>query len=88
MAHHPSAAKRNRQRIVRTARNKAHLSALRTLVRKTGEVIAAGSKDAPKAAAHTAGAIDKSASKGVIPKKRASRLKSRLAKRLHRAAKK
>ena len=47
MANHPSAEKRNRQRIVRTERNRALKSALRTTIKKARAAVGAGSaKDA------------------------------------------
>ena len=67
MANHPSAEKRNRQRIVRTERNRAVKSALRTAVKKARQAVAGG--DAAKAkplvlAAETA--LARAASKGVV----------------------
>lgn len=86
MANHASAEKRNRQRVKRTDRNRAVKSALRTAVKK---VRAAGT-DANAAELRVAAesALDRAATKGVIPAKRASRVKARLAAAAHRAAKK
>jgi small subunit ribosomal protein S20 len=86
MANHASAVKRNRQRITRTARNRASKSALRTELKKARAAVtsaAATSADAVKAAVS---ALDRAASKGTIPAKRASRLKGRLAAALHKAS--
>lgn len=86
MANHPSAAKRNRQRIVRTARNKTIRSALRTAVRKARAAILAGDKDA-KAIVHEATvALARAASAGVIHKSTAARTTSRIEAALHRRA--
>jgi small subunit ribosomal protein S20 len=80
MANHASAEKRNRQRITKTARNRAAKSALRGTVKKARAALTA--KDVTTATS----ALDRAASKGVIPAKRASRVKGRLAAALHKAA--
>lgn len=69
---HRSALKRQRQTITRTERNRAARSALKTAVKK---VRAARSPEALKTAIKV---IDRTASRGIIPKRRASRLVSRL----------
>jgi small subunit ribosomal protein S20 len=81
MANHPSAEKRNRQRIVRTERNRSVKGAVRTLLKKARAAIAAP-KDGDSAAAVAAAikAVDRAASKGVVHTKMAARAKSRLAK--------
>ena len=81
MANHASAVKRNRQRIKKTARNRAAKSELRTELKKarsglTGESLKVA-----------VSALDRAASKGVIPARRASRQKGRLAAALAKAAK-
>jgi small subunit ribosomal protein S20 len=80
MANHPSAEKRNRQRIVRTERNRALKSALRTTVKKARAAVGAGNATtaAPLLAAAES-ALARAASKGVIAKKSASRVTARLA---------
>jgi small subunit ribosomal protein S20 len=80
MANHPSAEKRNRQRIVRTERNRALKSALRTTVKKARAAVTAGDAKvvAPLVAAAES-ALARAASKGVIAKKAASRVTARLA---------
>lgn len=80
MANHASAEKRNRQRITKTARNRAAKSALRGTVKKARAALTA--KDVVTAVS----ALDRASSKGVIPAKRASRVKGRLASALHKAA--
>jgi small subunit ribosomal protein S20 len=85
VANHPSAEKRNRQRIKRTARNRAVKSAVRTVVKGVREALAAKDPKAAKEALHAATvALDKAASKGVLAKKSASRHVSRLASQVHK----
>jgi small subunit ribosomal protein S20 len=85
VANHPSAEKRNRQRMKRTLRNRSVKSAVRTLVKTVRAALAAkdpkAAKDALKAATV---AIDKASSKGVIPKEAASRTVSRLSAAVHK----
>jgi small subunit ribosomal protein S20 len=87
VANHPSAEKRNRQRIKRTLRNRAIKSAVRTHVKSVREAIAANDEKAAKAAlAQATVAIDRAASKGALPKNAASRKVSRLASQVHKLA--
>jgi small subunit ribosomal protein S20 len=85
VANHPSAEKRNRQRIKRTLRNRAIKSAVRTQVKTVRAALAA--KD-PKAAAEALAqatiALDRAAGKGAIERKAASRTVSRLASAVHK----
>jgi small subunit ribosomal protein S20 len=82
VAHHRSAKKRARQTLVRRARNRHARSSLRTAAKAADAAISSGEADASTAALRYAErTIRKAASKGVIPKKRASRQISRLAKR-------
>ncbi len=79
MANHPSAEKRNRQRITRTARNRKVTSSVRTLVKRLRTEIGTKNKDtALKALATAISEIDKAASKGVVHRKAASRTIGRL----------
>jgi small subunit ribosomal protein S20 len=79
LANVPSAEKRNRQRIVRRARNLYHLTTMRSVVKKVRVAITAKDAAAAKAALPAAvKIIDKAAQKGVIDKKTASRKVSRL----------
>jgi len=87
MANHASAEKRNRQRLKRTARNRAAKSALRTDVKKARTAIQATPADATTAVRTAIGALDSAAAKGTIPRKRAARLQGRLARALHKATK-
>lgn len=84
MANHASAEKRNRQRIKRTAKNRASKSALRTEVKKARSVIKQAPADAETAVKNAVSALDRAASKGTIPARRASRVKGRLAAALHK----
>jgi len=80
MANHPSAEKRNRQRIRRTDRNRRVKGNARTLVKKARIAIASGKgTDSAKAVLDAIRAIDRAASKGVVHAKTAARTKSRLA---------
>ena len=88
MANHPSAEKRNRQRVVRTERNRAAKSALRSAIKKARASVAGG--DAAKAKTSVATAeksLAKAASKGVIHPRTAARTTSRIAKALAKSAK-
>ncbi|HEV3193869.1 MAG TPA: 30S ribosomal protein S20 [Polyangiaceae bacterium] len=88
MANHPSAQKRNRQRIKRTLRNRAVKSAVRTHVKTVRAAIAAkDAKAARTALLEATVAIDKAAVKGVLPRKTASRTVSRLASAVHQLGK-
>ena len=79
MAHHPSAQKRNRQRVVRTERNKAAKSSVRSAVKKARTALESGDKAAAKASVAAAStALAKAAKKGVLHKNTASRSTSRI----------
>jgi len=83
MANTKSAKKAARQMISRTEVNKTRRSASRTEIRKVEEAIAAGDKDAAVAALKSAQpALVRTAQKGVMHKKTASRKVSRLAHRI------
>lgn len=84
MATHKSAIKRHRQSLRRRARNRHIKVGTGTLVKRFKASVTAGDRDT--AATHFAAAeraIRKAATKGVIPKTRASRQISRLARALH-----
>lgn len=83
MANHASAVKRNRQRLKKTARNRAAKSELRTELKKARAALKTGGAELVKAAVS---ALDRAASKGIIPVERASRVKGRLAAALHKAS--
>jgi small subunit ribosomal protein S20 len=86
MANHASAEKRNRQRIKRTARNRAAKSELRTTIKKARVALKSTGQDIASVVTAAVSALDRAASKGVIPTKRASRVKSRLAIALRKVA--
>ena len=83
MANTKSAKKAARQTARRTTVNKASHSRLRSSVRKVEEAIAAGNKEAALAALKEAEpVIARTAQKGIIHRKSASRKVSRLVKRV------
>lgn len=83
MANHASALKRIRQTKKRTDRNIARRNRIRTYVRRVEEAIASGDKTAAEAALQAVmPELHRGASKGVLPKKTASRKLSRLAQRV------
>ena len=84
MANHKSAEKRNRQSQVRRARNRVNRSKMKTAIKNLNSAIEAGSVDEAKdALAAAVPVIAKTASKGTIHKKNASRKISRLTKRVN-----
>jgi len=83
MANTKSAKKAVRQTIRRTADNKARRSHMRGSVRKVEEAIASGNKDAAQTALKEAEPLMvRTAQKGLLHRKTASRKVSRLAKRV------
>ena len=87
MANHASAEKRNRQRLVRTERNRSGKSELRTDMKKARTAIASKPQEAAALVTEAVRTADQQASKGIIPRKRAARIKARLARALHKATK-
>ena len=84
MANHKSAGKRNRQAQVRRLRNRMNKSKMKTVISKLDEAVVAGSTDEAQAALRKAiSVVAKTASKGTIHKKNASRKISRLTKRVN-----
>ena len=84
MANHKSAEKRNRQSQVRRLRNKINKSKMKTAIRKIDEAVVAGSADEAREALNQAiPVIAKTASKGTLHKKTASRKISRLTRRVN-----
>jgi small subunit ribosomal protein S20 len=82
-----SQIKRNRQNIKRQERNKAVRSELKTRVKAATKAASAGDATATADATRLAvKRLDKAAAKGVIHKNQAARRKSRLMKRIARAA--
>lgn len=79
MANHKSAAKRARQTIRITERNKAKRSEMRTLLKGLRTAISAGDKDnAGKLLVKAQSLLSKLVSKGILKKGNASRKTSRL----------
>ena len=88
MANHPSAEKRNRQRITRTARNRAVSSSVRTFVKRVRVALEAkNAADAATALKVAIVEIDQASSKGVVHPRAASRTISRLSAQVHALSK-
>lgn len=84
MANIESAKKRVRQTIVRTERNKARVSRIRTFIRKVEEAIDTGAKETAVAALKEAQPeIMRGVVKGVLHRNTAARRVSRLALRVN-----
>lgn len=85
MANHPSAEKRNRQRVKRTDRNRAVTSTVRTLVKRVRTAIHAKDQATATTALKAATvALDKAATKGVCHPKAVSRTIGRLSAQVHK----
>ena len=83
MANTKSAKKAARQTVRRTNANKGRRSRMRSYARKVEEAIAAGDKEAAAAALKEAEPVlARTAQKGLVHRKTASRKVSRLAKRV------
>ncbi|MEK6232646.1 MAG: 30S ribosomal protein S20 [Luteolibacter sp.] len=81
MANHKSSIKRIRQTVVRTERNRAEKSRMKTIRKKALAAIAAGNKeDASKAASEFSSVVDKAAKRNLIHPNKAANLKSKTAK--------
>jgi small subunit ribosomal protein S20 len=79
MANHPSADKRNRQRVVQTTRNNSVTSTVRSAVKKARTALTAGDSEAAKAAVATASSLlARAASKGVLHDNAAARTTARI----------
>ncbi len=86
MPNHKSAEKRIRQNEKRRVRNQHYKSTIRNRVKAVRDALEAGQAgQAAEALPAALRQIDKVASKGVIPKRRASRLISRLTKAVNKA---
>ena len=85
MANHKSAEKRNRQSQARRLRNRVNKTQMKNAVRKVNEAVEAGSVDEAKEALKIAiPAIGRTAAKGSLHKKNASRKVSRLTKSVNK----
>lgn len=83
MAHHKSALKRIRQTEVRTERNRARRSRIRTFVKKVELAIGSGDKEAAKVAFEAAQPeVHRGVTKGVLHRNTAARKLSRLSGRI------
>ena len=84
MANHKSAEKRNRQSQIRRMRNRINRTKMKTVVKSLNSAIESGSVDEAKQALTVAvPVIAKTASKGTIHKKNASRKISRLTRKVN-----
>ncbi len=84
MANHKSALKRNRQNVVRRARNRANKTKIKNAVKAIDAAIAENNAETAQAALKIAiPMIMRVASKGTIHKKTASRKVSRLTRRVN-----
>ena len=83
MANHKSSIKRNRQTVVRTERNRAEKSRMKTVRKKAIAAITSGDKDAAtKAVSEFSSVVDKAAKRNLIHPNKAANLKSKTAKAL------
>jgi small subunit ribosomal protein S20 len=85
LVRHKSALKRARQDARRRERNRAVRSRIRTLIKSLRQSLEAGGAGSGEKLRDAERALRKAASHGVIPKRRASRQVSRLARRANRA---
>ncbi|HEY8494000.1 MAG TPA: 30S ribosomal protein S20, partial [Myxococcota bacterium] len=84
LANHKSAAKRARQDARRRERNRSIRARTRTVLKSVRQDLEAGAGDLVARVREAEAALRRAASKGVIPKRRASRLVARLARRANR----
>jgi small subunit ribosomal protein S20 len=83
MANHKSSIKRARQTVVRTERNRAEKSRMKTLRKRVLSAIAAGDKaGALVASSAFSSVVDKAAKRNLIHNNKAANLKSKTAKAL------
>ena len=81
-----SAKKRVKVIAVKTARNKANRSALKTEIKKANDAIAAGTENKEEIIRIAVKKIDQAAAKGIMHKNTAARKKSALARKLNASA--
>ncbi len=86
MASHKSAEKRNRQTPRRQLRNRMALGAMRSALKKARLALDAKASDASALIKQAIQQIDKAVTKGVVHRRTASRLISRLSRRGNTAA--
>jgi len=85
LARHKSAQKRARQDVKRRERNRTIRTRTRSVVKTLRSELEANAAGAAEKLREAESALRKAATKGVIPKRRASRQVSRLAKAANRA---
>jgi small subunit ribosomal protein S20 len=84
MANHPSAKKRHRQTLKRTAVNRARIGRIRTFIKKVEQAVASGDREAARSALRAAEPeIRRGVNKGVLKLNTASRRISRLSKKVN-----
>jgi small subunit ribosomal protein S20 len=87
VANHKSAKKRARQTVKRTVRNRQNRTRVKSAIKRVRTTLTAGGAEETDAALKAAESVlRRAASKGAIPKKRASRQVSRLARTCNRNA--
>lgn len=86
MANHKSAEKRARQAERRRERNRNARSRLRTVVKQFATALETNVADAGEKLRDAERALRRAAAKGLLPKRRASRKVSRLARQLNKAS--
>ena len=86
MANIKSQIKRNRQNERRRVRNKAVKSELKTRIKRADDGAATGADDAADHVRRAVKALDMAAAKGIIHKNQAANRKSKLMKRVAKAA--
>ena len=87
MAHHPSAKKRIRQTVKRTAINRSRISRIRTFIKKVEQAVASGDPESARQALRAAEPeIRRGVNKGVLKLNTASRRISRLSKKVNQVA--
>ncbi len=79
MATHKQAEKRHRQSVKRAERNSYYEATLRTLLKGARTAIKTGANAAADTVKKAIAYVDQVAGKGIIPRSRADRLKSRIA---------
>lgn len=86
MANIKSAIKRAQIAKVRTLKNAAEKSKLRTAIRRFEEALTAGNETAKEKLLSAIRVIDKAAQKGILHKNAAARKKSRLTRKFNKAS--
>lgn len=83
MANHKQAIKRHKQSEVRSDRNRYYMATARTFLKRARQSLSDGDAgEATTTVAHAISFVDHIATKGVIHRNKASRIKSRLTRQL------